>query len=55
MRKRLARVEALLEHSLLRPPSAVHDLRLAQRALALGAPTEVLPACEAQTRRGVEE
>ncbi|MFE3762887.1 helix-turn-helix domain-containing protein [Streptomyces sp. NPDC059104] len=36
VRKRLARVEALLERSLLRPPSAVHDLWLAQRVLGLG-------------------
>ncbi|MEU8972041.1 helix-turn-helix domain-containing protein [Streptomyces monashensis] len=35
VRKRLARSEALLRRSLLRPPSAVHDLWLAQRALAL--------------------
>ncbi|MFJ9646491.1 helix-turn-helix domain-containing protein [Streptomyces sp. NPDC101206] len=38
VRKRLTRIEALLERSLLRPPSAVHDLWLAQRALGLGAP-----------------
>ncbi|OIK03681.1 helix-turn-helix domain-containing protein [Streptomyces monashensis] len=35
VRKRLARSEALLQRSLLRPPSAVHDLWLAQRALDL--------------------
>nr|WP_109280278.1 helix-turn-helix domain-containing protein [Streptomyces orinoci] len=35
VRKRLTRAEALLERSLLRPPSAVHDQWLAQRALEL--------------------
>ncbi|MEZ0094018.1 helix-turn-helix domain-containing protein [Streptacidiphilus sp. EB129] len=35
VRKRLTRSEALLERSLLRSPSAVHDLWLAQRALEL--------------------
>ncbi|MFJ5030249.1 helix-turn-helix domain-containing protein [Streptomyces sp. NPDC088560] len=35
VRKRLARSEALLQRSLLRSPSAVHDLWLAQRALDL--------------------
>ncbi|MEV5510616.1 helix-turn-helix domain-containing protein [Streptomyces orinoci] len=34
-RKRLARIEALLERSLLRSPSARYDLWLAQRALTL--------------------
>jgi hypothetical protein len=34
-RKRLARIETLLERSLLRSPSARHDLWLAQRALTL--------------------
>ncbi|MGW7824824.1 helix-turn-helix domain-containing protein [Streptomyces puniciscabiei] len=33
VRKRLSRGESLLQRSLLRPPSAVHDLWLAQRAL----------------------
>ncbi|MGJ5748751.1 helix-turn-helix domain-containing protein [Streptomyces puniciscabiei] len=33
VRKRLSRAESLLQRSLLRPPSAVHDLWLAQRAL----------------------
>ncbi|KPI15415.1 transcriptional regulator, CdaR [Actinobacteria bacterium OV450] len=37
VRKRLARVEALLGRSLLRPPSIVHDLWLAQRALGSSA------------------
>lgn len=37
VRKRLTRSESLLQRSLLRPPSAVHDLWLAQRALDLGA------------------
>ncbi|MGW7002614.1 helix-turn-helix domain-containing protein [Streptomyces sp. NPDC054933] len=35
VRKRLTRSEALLQRSLLRPPSAVHDQWLAQRALEL--------------------
>ncbi|MEU6770642.1 helix-turn-helix domain-containing protein [Streptomyces sp. NPDC046759] len=35
VRKRLARSEALLQRSLLRSPSAVHDQWLAQRALDL--------------------
>ncbi|GAA2014884.1 hypothetical protein GCM10009839_07470 [Catenulispora yoronensis] len=35
VRKRLIRIEILLERSLLRPPSAVHDLWLAHRAIAL--------------------
>ena len=35
VRKRLIRGETLLERSLLRPPSAVHDLWLAQRSLEL--------------------
>jgi hypothetical protein len=35
VRKRLARSEALLERSLLRSPSAVHDQWLALRALDL--------------------
>ncbi|MFJ3205621.1 helix-turn-helix domain-containing protein [Streptomyces sp. NPDC086989] len=38
VRKRLTRVEALLERSVLRPPRVVYDLWLAQRALDLGAP-----------------
>ena len=33
VRKRLTHSEALLEHSLLRSPSAIHDQRLALRAL----------------------
>ncbi|GHE14993.1 helix-turn-helix domain-containing protein [Streptomyces alanosinicus] len=37
VRKRLARSESLLQRSLLRPPSAVHDLWLAQRSLDLTA------------------
>lgn len=35
VRKRLTRSESLLQRSLLRPPSAVHDLWIAQRALDL--------------------
>lgn len=35
VRKRLTRCEALLERSLLRPPTAVHELWLARRALEL--------------------
>ncbi|WP_223279555.1 helix-turn-helix domain-containing protein [Streptomyces sp. SDr-06] len=35
VRKRLTRAEAVLQRSLLRPPSARHDLWLAQRALNL--------------------
>ncbi|WP_369386640.1 helix-turn-helix domain-containing protein [Streptomyces sp. CG1] len=37
VRKRLTRSESLLQRSLLRPPSAVHDLWLAQRSLDLTA------------------
>ncbi|KOV60241.1 helix-turn-helix domain-containing protein [Streptomyces sp. MMG1121] len=48
VRKRLARSEALLQRSLLRSPSAVHDQWLAQRALDLAerstAPRTALPA-----------
>ncbi|MGW2888202.1 helix-turn-helix domain-containing protein [Streptomyces griseoruber] len=39
VRKRLARSEALLQRSLLRAPSAVHDLWLAQRTLDLARPS----------------
>ncbi|MEV7387880.1 helix-turn-helix domain-containing protein [Streptomyces sp. NPDC091215] len=41
VRKRLTRSEALLERSLLRSPSAIHDQWLALRALELAAPAEV--------------
>lgn len=41
VRKRLARSEALLERSLLRSPSAIHDQWLALRALELAEPTGV--------------
>ncbi|MEU4930640.1 helix-turn-helix domain-containing protein [Streptomyces yokosukanensis] len=41
VRKRLTRSEALLERSLLRPPSVIHDQWLALRALDLAEPTEV--------------
>jgi sugar diacid utilization regulator len=48
VRKRLARSEALLQRSLLRSPSAVHDQWLAQRAFDLAersaAPRNALPA-----------
>ncbi|MEV6839042.1 helix-turn-helix domain-containing protein [Streptomyces sp. NPDC051133] len=37
VRKRLARAEALLQRSLLRPPTARHDLWLAQHALSVSA------------------
>ncbi|MFI0742964.1 helix-turn-helix domain-containing protein [Streptomyces sp. NPDC021100] len=40
VRKRLVRAEAVLQRSLLRPPTARHDLWLARRALVLAAPTE---------------
>ncbi|MFD8595725.1 helix-turn-helix domain-containing protein [Kitasatospora sp. NPDC059646] len=36
VRKRLTRIETLLDRALLRPPTAVHDLWLAHRSLALG-------------------
>lgn len=39
-RKRLTRVEALLERSLLQSPSARHDLWLAHRAVELAGPAE---------------
>ncbi|MFB6578806.1 helix-turn-helix domain-containing protein [Streptomyces sp. NPDC056402] len=39
VRKRLARTEAILQRSLLRPPTARHELWLAQRALSLTSPT----------------
>jgi hypothetical protein len=42
VRKRLTRSEALLECSLLRSPSAVHDQWLAQRALELAEKSAVL-------------
>jgi len=41
VRKRLTRGEALLKRSLLRSPSAIHDLWLALRALDLAEPSEV--------------
>ncbi|KDN87957.1 hypothetical protein [Kitasatospora cheerisanensis] len=36
VRKRLARIETLLDRALLRPPTAVHELWLAHRALGSG-------------------
>jgi hypothetical protein len=44
VRKRLARSEALLQRSLLRPPGAVHDLWFALRALNLAEQSSAVPS-----------
>ncbi|UJA07081.1 helix-turn-helix domain-containing protein [Streptomyces collinus] len=54
VRKRLARVEALLQRSLLRPPTARHDLWLAQRALGLTTPAACRHPDEAMSRTAEE-